>query len=53
MVNNAVKPSRRIQAPTVCLPEVLKGWRAMRRKTLASMSCEKPRLKVCGLAPVG
>ena len=53
MVNNGKKPSRRIQAPTDCLPEALKGWRAMRGKTLASMSCEKPRLKVRGLGRAG
>ena len=38
MVNNAVKPSRRIQAPTNHIAQVLNGRRAVRGKALASAS---------------
>ena len=38
MVNNAGKPSRRLQAPTNGIAQVFKGRRAMRGGALASAS---------------
>ena len=38
MMNDAGKPSWRIQAPTKCITQVFKGRRAMRGGALASAS---------------